>query len=203
MNWSRRCGSRFSGCRPQRNWLGAGSQALGAADVVVQHPGGRAGPLGEGCGDHLGSVSIRNTRGATPRRVTMRSSSPGSPSAVIDLSTRPPTHSRVRSSTAERILIGRPSVVESYGKSIAHTTFGASEVGTEPGSRQTDPRVRTAGVRRSAGSGRVDYRSCAHVEVGPGPDAMPRSSRRTLVQRRRRPCSPRSARYRAARPDTR
>ena len=44
-------------------------------------------------------------------------------------STRPPTDSRVCSSTMDTILIGRPSVVASSWKSTVHTLFGASAVG--------------------------------------------------------------------------
>lgn len=50
---------------------------------------------------------------------------------------------------------------------------------------------------------RYGTRSCAHVEVCPGPDAVARFSRRTSARRRKRPCNPRSARCRAARSDSR
>src|SRR6202795_1322609 len=61
-----------------------------------------------------GPFSSRSPPGATPGSVTMSSSSLASRSAVMDRFTRPPRHSRVCSSTADKILIGRPSVVESY-----------------------------------------------------------------------------------------
>lgn len=50
-------------------------------------------------------------------------------SLVMDRSTRPLRHSRVRSSMIETILTGRPSVVEPNWKSTARTLFGASAAG--------------------------------------------------------------------------
>ena len=61
---------------------------------------------------HARAGSQRNTAG-WPRWVARRSNSPIRSSAVTDLSTSPPRHSRVCSSMMDTILIGRPSVVAS------------------------------------------------------------------------------------------
>ena len=68
-----------------------------------------------------GPLSNRSTVGPPPRVNAIWLSSAPSTSAVMDRSTSPPRHSRVCSSTTGRILIGWPSVVESYWKSTAHT----------------------------------------------------------------------------------
>lgn len=60
-----------------------------------------------------GPLSSCSTAGAQPRRPTSRFSSRARMSAVIERSTGPPRASRVCSSRIVRILIGRPSVVES------------------------------------------------------------------------------------------
>jgi hypothetical protein len=60
-----------------------------------------------------GPLSNRSTAGPPPRVAVIRFSSVGSTSPVMERSTSPPRHSRVCSSIADRILTGRPSVVES------------------------------------------------------------------------------------------
>ena len=78
-----------------------------------------------------GPVVHRSTAGPPPPRVAViRFSSVASTSPVMERSTSPPRHSRVCSSTTDRILTGRPSVVESNWKSMAHTMFGPVADGT-------------------------------------------------------------------------